>query len=196
MSILTPIIQAWTWFKKNVVDHTKDAAKVAMVVTETVKTLLANPVTGFLTNLLDTVTNTQLPTEVVNIISGAIPKILAVELGIQGLPDNPTPDQILAFEQAILKAFNVNADNSKLYTILGAQVYGIIQDTLNNTPGKFADWVNAVEQAYISYQKDLQANATTGIIDLPVGTKLSNGNQIVESANQAIKETIDPNLRA
>lgn len=193
MSILSPFVNVFAWFKKVFISHTSSAASVAVTITETVKVLLANPLVKFVENLADGITHTQLPTQIANAVSNAIPKVLAVELGLEGLPDNPTPEQVLAFEQSILGAFNVKSDNSKLYTILSAQIYGIIQTTLQTTPGKFADWVAAVETAYLDYQKDLTANATTGIIDLPVGTVLANGNQIVEDAQQTIQEQVAPN---
>lgn len=194
--LLTPLISAWSWLKKVFVSHTESAAPIAVTITETVKTLLANPVTGFLANLADVVFNTKLPTSVLTGINNAIPKIIATELAIEGLPQNPTPDQILNFENQVIKSFDIKADNSKLYTLIGSQVIGEIQKTLTTTPGKFADWVICLENSYLDYQKDLAANATTGIIDLPVGTKLSNGNIIVEDANQALKETQSPKVPA
>lgn len=160
MSIFSPFISAWNWFKKTFVDHTQSAASVAFVVTQTVKTLLANPVANFLENIADTVTGTQIATNAANAINALIPKVMALELGIEGLPDNPTQADILAFEQRIMSAFNVTDNNSKLYTVLAAQIYGIIQNTLNNTSGNFVDWVSAVQQAYLDYKADLNANAT------------------------------------
>lgn len=157
--MIKAIISAWSWFKKTFVDHTQSAASVAVTVTETIKVLLANPVVNLLENVLDTVTGTQIPAEIATKINSIIPKILAVELGLQGLPANATADQILAFENSILKAFDVTANNSKLYTVLSAQIYGIVQNAIANGTTNFAGWVDAVEQAYLDYQKDLGANA-------------------------------------
>lgn len=157
MSLIKPLISAFAWLKSKFIDHIKSTAVVAVTMTETIKALLANPAAGFLENVADGVTHTQLPTEIATAVNNEIPKILAIELGVEGLPENPTADQILTFEQAILKAFNVNSDNSKLYTTLGAQIYGRIQTTLTKTPGKFADWVNAVEGGYQDYLKDTAA---------------------------------------
>lgn len=159
MSILSPIISVFSWFKKVFVNHTVSAASVAVTVTETIKTLLANPITGFLLNIADAVTGTQVSTNVAAAINQGIIKVLAVELAIQGLPDNPTADQILAFENQIIGAFNINANNSKLYTVLAAQVYGIVQSNVANGKINFADWVDAVEAAYLDYQTDLATNA-------------------------------------
>lgn len=159
MSIISLLTQAWTWLKKNYIDHIQSADKVAIVITETIKTLLANPVTGFFINVADTVTGTQIPTAIANDVNALIPKILAVELAIEGLPDNPTADDILAFEKRILDAFNVTNNNSKLYTELAAQIYGTIQTHIDSGTINFAGWVDAIETAYIDYQKDLAANA-------------------------------------
>lgn len=160
MSLISDITDAFSWLKKTFIDHIQSAAQVSVTVTETIKTLLANPITGFLENLADAVTGTQVPTNIANAIVGIIPKILAVELGIEGLPANATPAQILAFEQAVMTAFNVTSNNSKLYTEIAARVYGIVQANIANGTTNFAAWVTAVEAAYADYQKDLTANAT------------------------------------
>lgn len=161
MGFLSIFTKAWTWFTKNFINHVQSAAHVAFVITETAKTLLANPVTGFLENLADTITGTQIPTNIANAINSVIPKILAVELEIQGLPANPTPADILAFENEILASFSVSNNNSKLYTVLAAQVYGIIQANITNGTTNFASWVVAIEQVYTDYKADLAANALT-----------------------------------
>jgi hypothetical protein len=159
MSIFAPFIKAWTWFTTKFINHIQSAAHVAFVITETVKTLLANPVTEFLENIADTITGTQIPTNIANLINQEIPKILAVELSIQGLPANPTAADILAFENNIMASFNVTSNNSKLYTVLAAQIYGLIQANITNGTTNFAAWVTAIEQAYIDYKADLAANA-------------------------------------
>ncbi len=166
MSFFSLIIKPFVWLAKVFVSHAVSAAPVAITITEGIKTLLANPISSLLENIADTVTGTNLPTAVANDINAIIPKILAVELGIEGLPQNPTADQILTFEQAVLSAFNVKSNNSKLYTELGAQIYGIIQASVNSSTGiNFATLVADVEQAYIDYQKDLAANATVSTAD-------------------------------
>lgn len=154
------IISAFAWLGKVFVSHIVSAAPVAVTITEGIKAVLANPEVGFLENIADLVTGTNLPTTLANDVTAIIPKILAVELGIEGLAPNPTPDQVLAFEQAVLAAFNVTSNNSKLYTELGAQIYGLIQASLaNNTTITFAQLVIDINQAYNDYKKDLAANA-------------------------------------
>ena len=183
MSLFTPLINAWTWFKKTVIDHVKSGAAIAVTITETVKTILNNPVATFLEDFADTVTHSQLPTQIAAAVNSAIPKILAVELAVEGLPNNPTPEQVLAFEQSILKAIGVNSNNSKLYTELGAQIYGIIQANIAGGTTKFADWVIAVEQAYQDYKADLAtvntAVADIGIVNAAPGTVLPDGNEVL-----------------
>ena len=167
MSLFSDILRPFKWLAGVFVSHTVSAAPVAITITEAIKTILANPITGFLENVADAITGTQVPTSIANAINGIIPKILAVELSIQGLPPNPTEAQILAFEQQILTAFNIKSNNSKLYTELGAQIYGIIQTTEATGNTNFAGWVSAIEQAYLDLQKDLSANA---VVNVPVPT--------------------------
>ncbi|MGZ3999153.1 MAG: hypothetical protein ACXVIY_00920 [Mucilaginibacter sp.] len=154
MSLLSPVLSVWNWFKKKFIDHAQSADTVAVTITNMAKTLLNNPVTGFLANIADAVFHTQLPTEVIAVVNGAIPKVLAIELSIEGLPANPTDADILAFEQRILNAFDVKADNSELYTKLGAQVFSIITTMVTNKAVSFADCVTAVETAYEDYLAD------------------------------------------
>ena len=123
MSLLKILTGIGAWFKKVFIDHTQSAASVAVTITEYAKTFLNSGIAGLLENLADSVTGTQLPTEAATAVNNAIPKILAVELSIEGLPDNPQPADILAFEQRVLAAFNVTGDNSKLYTELAACRY-------------------------------------------------------------------------
>ena len=159
MSIFSTILSVFRWLTKGFISHIKDADKVAVTVTEAVKVLLANPVTGFLANIADAITGTQIPSNIVTAINSGVIKVLAAELAIQGLPDNPNPAEMLAFENQVLSIFDVKANNSKLYTVLGAQVYGIIQSNIDNGKTNFADWVDAIEAAYVDYKSDLSANA-------------------------------------
>jgi hypothetical protein len=182
MSIFTSIVNAWNWFKTKFVSHIESAAVVAVTITETIKSLLNNPVASLLENIADAVTHSQLPTEIAATVNSVIPKILAVELAIEGLPANPTPAQVLAFEQSILSAFNVNSNNSRIYTELAAQVYGIIQSNIANGTTNFASWVTAVETAFQDYTKDVAGNtaaADIGVVNDPVGTVLNNGNEVL-----------------
>jgi hypothetical protein len=159
MSIFTKI---GAWFKKEFSDILQDADKVAITLTEGIKTALVGGVLGFMAEGLDFLTKSNVPTEIVTLISNNIDKVLAVELAIQGLPATPTAADILAFEQRVLTAFGVTSDTSKLYTTLAAQIYGIIQ-TQNQAGTKFtfAVLVDDVEQAYQDYLTDQTANATT-----------------------------------
>lgn len=165
MGLFSDISQAFSWLKKVFTSHSASADSVAITITEAIKSILANPVANFLEQVGDAVTHTNLPTDIANCLSNTIiPKVLAAELALQGLPPNPSVQQIQAFGQAVLTAFNVTSDNSKLYTVLTAQIYGEIQTTLNTTPGKFADWVIAIEASYADYQKDLAGNAVPSVV--------------------------------
>lgn len=154
MSIFTKI---GAWLKKVFTEGLQDADKIAISVTEGVKTALVDGIAGFIADVLDGLTKSNIPTEIVTLLQNNISKILAVELAIQGLPANPTQQDILTFEQSVLAAFNVTSDKSKLYTTLAAQIYGIIQAQLGGqTKLTFAQLVVDVEQAYSDYVTDQQ----------------------------------------
>lgn len=153
------IFKPFIWLYKQVAAGVKVEAPIAVTITEAVKTILANPLTGLLENIIDSIAGTSIAVDAANAISAQIPKILAAELAIEGLPVSPTPADILAFEQRVIAAFDINADNSRLYTVLGAQIYGILNTTLTSgKPITFAVLVADIETAYQDYQKDLAAN--------------------------------------
>lgn len=149
------ITKAWNWVKKLFSSGIKDADKIAIVVTEEIKTGLQSGVIGWIANVAAGLLHSQIPTEIVTLLNNNINKVLAVELALQGIPDNPTADDILSFEQSVLKAFNVTDNKSKLYTTLAAQIYGIILAQVNSgTKLTFAELVADVEAAYQDYLND------------------------------------------
>lgn len=147
----------WSWFKnifKNIIKH---ADAVAITVTEEIKAALNSGVAGFLASLVDQMTKSHIAENIVDFLKKNITKVLAAELAVQGLPDNPTEDDILRFENEILMAFGKIDNKSKLYTTLAAQIYGLIDTTLKTTPDTpptFAEWVRVVEEAYQDYLQD------------------------------------------
>lgn len=135
----------------------KDVNVVAITVTEAIKLALDSGTAGFLAGIIDSLFKTHIAQDVLGLLKKFIPKILATELAIQGLPDNPTPDDILAFEQSVLKAFSVTDDKSKLYTTLAAQLYGHIKDALGDGKVTFAEAVIIIEATYQDYLTDKAA---------------------------------------
>lgn len=155
MSIFT---KAWSWLKGAFTTIEEDVAPVVVAVIEEVSTLFKSGTIGFIASLLDTVTKNQVPTQVANTIGAQLPKLIAVELAVQGLPDSPTDADIEAFEQRVLTAFGLLDDKSKLYTTVGAQLLGIVRaDIAAGTKFTFAELVKDLEEAYTDYQSDLAA---------------------------------------
>jgi len=152
----------WGWIKGWRLDKVfksikNNAAKVAIAITEAVKTALNSGVVDFIATVVSTVLPQlhNLPQEIISKLNKLIPKILAAELAVQGLPDNPTEEQILAFENNILDAFGLHDNKSKLYTVLASQIYGILKVDLDaGAPMTFAQLVIDIETAYNLYLKD------------------------------------------
>lgn len=152
-------IGAWT------VEH---AAPTLVAVVEELQSLWKSGTPGFIASVLDSLTKSGVPTTVVNAVGKELPNMLAVGLAIEGLPADPTDVQIADFEQRVLAAFNVHTDKSQLYTVLGAQLLGIIRRDL--VPGQkftFAQLVTDLEEAYQDYQNDLADNATADPVQDP-----------------------------
>ncbi len=141
-----------------------DGAKVAIAITEGIQQAMKSGVVGFLADVISHVFPAlhDVPEQVVAEINKLLPKLLAAELAVQGLPDSPTEQDILDFENRVLEAFNVHDNKSKLYTILASQIYGIIQKHTAGTPFTFAELVADVEEAYQDYLNDVAAEQEAG----------------------------------
>jgi hypothetical protein len=159
MSIFTWIGKAaqsvGKWFSKAFKNIQTDAAPVAVAIIEEIQTFLKSGTGNFVVSLLDTLTKSGVPSTIVAAINKELPTILAAALALEGLPTNPTDAQLATFEQAVLAAFGVTSDKSKLYTTVGAQLIGIIR--ANTAPGQkftFATLVIDLEKAYTDYIND------------------------------------------
>lgn len=132
-------------------------AHTAVALTEEAKTLLSGGLVKGIADFIDSTLKTHIAQDVLDILNNAIPHILAVELAVEGLPENPTEQDILDFENRIFTAITglppIGA--SKLYTTLSAQIYGILRQALADNKFTFAEAVNAVETAYQDYLKDV-----------------------------------------
>lgn len=130
----------------------KDGAKIALSIIEEFKTFTDNPSTGFIVGLLDELTKSHIPTDILAAIKDKLPDALAVTLAVQGLPADPTEQDIQDLEKRILDAFGVTADKSEFYSRLGARIISIIRS--NTMPGQtftFAVLANDLEKAYQAY---------------------------------------------
>ena len=150
------------WLGKEFTDFKQNGLKIAVAITEGVQTALKSGIVTAIADVLSSVFPQvkNLPQEIVAELQVLIPKILASELALEGLPDNPTPDDLLKFENAVLAAFNVNSDNSKLWTTLSSQIYARLQAFVGQPSVTFADLVEAVEGAYQDYLNDKANEAT------------------------------------
>lgn len=151
----------WQWLGKVFSSVKKDAAKIAVAITEDVQSALKSGILGALADTISAIFPNvkHLPQDVVAEISNLAPKVLAAELAVQGLPDNPTEQDVLDFDKKILAAFELHDDKSKLYSVFTAQVYGILLKHVGKTGVTFADKLADVEEAYQDLQKDKAAIA-------------------------------------
>jgi len=148
------------WFAKVFKGVKTDGVKIAIAVTEGVKSALNSGLINFIAQVIPG--HNDIPKEIVTVLNQWIPKLLAAELAVQGLPDNPTEQDIVNFEDRVIAAFGKVDNKSKLYTVLSAQIYGIIRARVGDgTPYTFAELVVDVEQAYQDYQKDLADQEAT-----------------------------------
>lgn len=154
MSIFTKI---WAFIKKIGQWTVSHAAPTVVAVVEELQTLWKSGTIGFIASVLDSLTKSGVPTAVVNSVGKELPNILAAALAIEGLPTDPTDAQLADFEQRVLAAFGIHDNKSKLYTVVGADLIGIIRRDL--IPGQPFTWATLAEDLEEAYQDYLQALA-------------------------------------
>lgn len=153
MSIFTKI---WTWLKKEFVSIETHSAHIAVAVSEVAKNALQNGSLDVLAKVADLLTGSNIGDEVEAALKIALPKIIAVSAAIETHPDATwSTSEVQAWEQKLLDAFNIHGNKSVLYTLIAAQIYGVI-NSLKQNPGKpnFATWVGAVEKVYEFWEED------------------------------------------
>jgi hypothetical protein len=141
-----------------------DGSKLAVAIVEEAQTLLKGQVPGLIATILDQLTNSHIPTEVLDALKKNLPAALAVSTGIQNFPANPTDEDITNLENQILQAFGVSPDKSQVYSIFGAKIIAIIRaETMPGQTFTFAKLVEDLEGAYQAYltakEEDLQTAA-------------------------------------
>jgi uncharacterized protein (DUF2267 family) len=162
MSLITNVEQ---WFEKVFTDVKVDITPIVVKIIEYIKTNETNGVIPAIAAALASVTD-NLSTEVNAAIQAEIPKALAAALAIEGLPANPTPAQVEAFETAIITAIlgKTALQKSEVWTTLAAKIYAIIQTELtqSNNILTFANIVDIVEKSYQDYLASTTAASISG----------------------------------
>ncbi|HEX4850672.1 MAG TPA: hypothetical protein VFV08_07695, partial [Puia sp.] len=131
-----------------------------IAITEQLKVALDS---GLLKSILDLIPG-HIGEEAVALLQKAIPGLLAAELALQGLPDNPTEEDVQAFAKAIADAITKYTpwQKSKLWTTLAAQIYALLKNSLADGKLTFAEAAADVEQAYQDYLQDKAAEESGG----------------------------------
>jgi hypothetical protein len=165
-TIIQTIEKDLLWLKSKITTEVKviqtNVVPIVITIVEGIKKNEDNGVLPAVASILGTITS-NLSVTINNDIEAFIPRTLAGLLAIEGLPANPTTEQVQAFETAILTAIGgLNFVNkTKLWSTLGAQLYTLINDALNGTttgtPLTFAKIVAIVDAGYNDYLNDVVA---------------------------------------
>lgn len=149
------------WRLDKVFKSAKDFVdKVAISVTQGVKTAAEGTVAQTISVIIDEALHTHLAEDVLAKVKIGTMKALAAELALKGLPDNPSGDDILAFEKSVFEAITGKSPQalSKLWTTFAAQLYQDIHEAIGeNTTLTFAQIVDLVEKAYKQFKADQEA---------------------------------------
>lgn len=147
------------WFSNAFKWVETDGAKIAVAIIEELKTLFNSGAADFFGQIMDVLTKSNIPTEILDAIRKELPNASAIALGLQGLPADASDEAVANLANTILLTFNVTPDKSKFYSSLGASVIGIIR--AHTMPGQvftFATLVTDLEEAYQAYLSALNAD--------------------------------------
>jgi hypothetical protein len=135
-----------------------DIAPIVVAITGGINTALESGLLGSIASVIESILPGlgHVPETLVEELKKHMPAIIAANLGIIGLPDNPTIDQVKDFEQKVMDAFSIHSDSSKFYTNFAADMYGIIQRfSADTTPKTFAEKVIMIESIFQAYKSDV-----------------------------------------
>lgn len=138
-----------------------DGAKIAVAIIDELKSLIDSGAANFFAQIMDGLTKSNIPTDILAAIQKELPNATAIALGLQGLPADSSDAAVANLTQEILTAFNVTPDKSKFYSVLGASIIQIIRS--NTMPGQtftFAVLVTDLEEAYQAYLQAQNADTT------------------------------------
>jgi len=162
MNIFQRLQKVWAWLEDSFESLETSGISVAITITENIKAGLDGSLAGFLAQTFDQLAHTKVAETALTTIKLELPKLLATEFAVQGLGVNPTEADFLAFENRILAAFKISADRSKNFTVISAQVYGILHQLANKgATMTFAEKVTDVEDAFQAMMADLNDDQTT-----------------------------------
>lgn len=146
------------WRLDKVFHSIKDKiAPVAVAITEGVKTFSESPLAETIAKILDSALGSHIAEDVLVFVRKNIFKLLAAELAITDLPNDPSDEDILEFENKVFQAIAGKDPQarSKFFTIFAAESYGIIKSyTDTEVPDlTFAQKIELIEKEYQAYLK-------------------------------------------
>lgn len=144
------------WLKKIFKVFKDDIAKVSVSITQAIKESLDNGFLPDIAQVIDNLTNSHIASSVVDYAAKNVNKWLAVELGINGLSDEPTFEEIEEFSANVAQAFGSLSfeKRSKILTELAIFVRDELKE-LKEDDGvlSWADKVKIVQDAYFELMK-------------------------------------------
>lgn len=147
----------FSWLKGAAKSTEHAAAKVAVFITELLKTAATNGTLDVAGYIVDAISKSDIGDVAVAKLKVVIPNTVSLALALESPDNNATAEQMAEWSQNVLKAIGLASDRSKLYTTLAADIAKDIQNHLSEEgAGKglsFADWVQIVEDAFQDYQK-------------------------------------------
>jgi hypothetical protein len=159
MSIGSFLKNVGAWFAKVWKSLQDDIAPIAVTITEGLKTALDSGVLPAIASLIPDGIGAEISSWLTTNGDTVLAKILAVELGITGLPANATPAEVEAFATSVISALAGSSAAAKpqIWTTVAVQFYQLLDTAVNESANgslSFAQIVALIEEAYQDYVAD------------------------------------------
>lgn len=161
----------WTWFGGIFHSIKVKIAPVIVSILEVLKGAEESGVADAITSFIDRALNTHVAEDINAFIKKNVYAAIAAFLGLEGLPDNPTDDQIKAFVSLAVTALagKVAAESipGKVYQDFGIQLYDLIKKEVDAsklshnavTANEIAIDIEQAYQDYVAAQAQIAADA-------------------------------------
>lgn len=152
MSFISKVLDALIGiFKK----AKEDLAKITVFIVKDIQPVLFSPTADVLASIMDAITKSQLPTEILEQVKKYVPIFLTTEGIVQSLTPDSTEDEVKAALDKMLAQFPnfTPAQRAQYWTELAAKLYAFIHELHDGEKITFGEAASIVEAAYQAYLK-------------------------------------------
>lgn len=142
------------WIAKLFKDANEEAAKAAVLIVETIKPILFSGTATTIADILDALTHTDLPTEIVADLQKWLPIFVATQSIVSTLNENSTEAEVEAALNSIVAEFPNWSwlQQTKYLNDLAAQIYVVAENLAKGEKVPWAEIATIIQSAFVDLQ--------------------------------------------